>query len=84
MFDHDLDVGEGEKFKITENLSDALRQLSSFVAEEQDLLLWVDAVCINQQDVRERGKPSRAHGQDIPIGRDGRRLAWQGGGGRGE
>ena len=37
---------------ITENLFDGLRRLRD--AHDHDLLLWIDAVCINQTDIPER------------------------------
>ncbi|KAH0439155.1 hypothetical protein CcaCcLH18_02950 [Colletotrichum camelliae] len=42
----------GKQMRITENLFHALRQLRS---DENDRILWVDAVCIDQQNPRERG-----------------------------
>ncbi|KAI0198010.1 heterokaryon incompatibility protein-domain-containing protein [Astrocystis sublimbata] len=53
IFDHDLRLGD-KIIKITENLSDALTELAPFVIQNK-LQLWVDAVCINQKDLDERG-----------------------------
>ncbi|KAJ8128994.1 hypothetical protein O1611_g4638 [Lasiodiplodia mahajangana] len=53
IFDHDLHV-EGSVLRITKNLSDAFIQLAPFI-RQQGLKLWVDAVCINQKDLGERG-----------------------------
>ncbi|KAK1715448.1 heterokaryon incompatibility protein-domain-containing protein [Colletotrichum acutatum] len=41
---------EGQPFKITQNLETALHRLRS---AKEDRLLWIDAVCINQQDRSE-------------------------------
>lgn len=54
IFDHDLLI-EDQVLHITKNLSDALIELTPFITQ-QGLLLWVDAVCINQDDVDERGR----------------------------
>ncbi|TAQ91386.1 hypothetical protein B7494_g316 [Chlorociboria aeruginascens] len=43
----------GQTFKVTVNLSAALRQLRD---SHYLIPLWVDAVCINQQDSKEKGK----------------------------
>lgn len=40
-------------FEITSGLDEALRYLR--YAHDQKRLLWVDAICINQSDVQERG-----------------------------
>ena len=45
-----LDCSEGYLL-VTKNLLDALYQLRD---NESDLQLWIDAICINQSDVRER------------------------------
>ena len=45
-----LDCSEGYLL-VTNNLLDALYQLRD---NESDLQLWIDAICINQSDVRER------------------------------
>ena len=45
-----IEVDHAE-FEITENLHSALRHLRQ---EHQVRLLWVDAVCINQEDVEEK------------------------------
>jgi len=41
----------GFRLGITENLENALRDLRN---KERNILLWVDAVCINQSDYEER------------------------------
>ncbi len=42
----------GTEVQITASLEDALRKL----ARDESLCLWVDALCINQSDVVERGR----------------------------
>lgn len=42
--------------KITRNLDDALRKLR---LKKESRYLWVDAICINQEDVHERGHQVR-------------------------
>jgi hypothetical protein len=41
----------GRKFKVRKNLHEALLHFRPF---EGGLKLWVDAICINQDDIRER------------------------------
>jgi len=43
----------GQLLKVTVNLGKALRHLRS---ETDDLVLWADAVCINQNDSAEKGR----------------------------
>lgn len=42
-----------QRFRVQENLYDALTYLAPRV-RNRDCLLWVDAICINQNDVEER------------------------------
>jgi hypothetical protein len=42
---------DGRKFQVTRNLFVALSHLRN---ESRDRLLWIDALCINQQDIAER------------------------------
>ncbi|KAK8085801.1 HET-domain-containing protein [Apiospora hydei] len=42
----------GQKVSVTHNLLDALYHLRR---SDRDRILWVDALCINQQDHREKG-----------------------------
>ena len=44
---------EGHEFPVLENLHDALTHLG-WRAMEENFFLWVDAICINQNDVQER------------------------------
>ncbi|TLD16372.1 uncharacterized protein PgNI_00620 [Pyricularia grisea] len=48
---HEIELN-GKAHLVTSNLYQALRDLR---LENEDRVLWVDAICINQQDVRERG-----------------------------
>ncbi|KAI6335200.1 hypothetical protein MCOR29_000356 [Pyricularia oryzae] len=48
---HEIELN-GKVHLVTSNLYQALRDLR---LENEDRVLWVDAICINQQDVRERG-----------------------------
>ncbi|TLD33499.1 hypothetical protein PspLS_01055 [Pyricularia sp. CBS 133598] len=48
---HEIELN-GKGHLVTSNLYQALRDLR---LENEDRVLWVDAICINQQDVRERG-----------------------------
>ncbi|PMD45559.1 hypothetical protein L207DRAFT_508410 [Hyaloscypha variabilis F] len=43
----------GLDFRVTKNLEAALRALRK---DDEDRYLWVDAICINQADVRERNR----------------------------
>ncbi|KAI8950746.1 HET-domain-containing protein [Xylaria longipes] len=55
--DHYVENEDGSIIKVTENLVDALQQISriqSFNAEAQISSWWVDAICINQEDSQER------------------------------
>lgn len=42
----------GEQFLVTQNLDSALRHLRD---EAKERILWIDAICINQNDDQERG-----------------------------
>lgn len=43
---------DGKELPVTENLHSELRRLC--FQREESLVLWVDAICINQEDVDER------------------------------
>ena len=45
-----------QSIKITKNLADCLRTLRNKSYIKQGWKLWVDALCINQQDIIERGR----------------------------
>ena len=47
---------EGQDFRVTRNLEKALQRLRK---EDEDLLIWIDALCINQYDVHERNAQVR-------------------------
>jgi hypothetical protein len=50
IFDHDITVN-GRAMQITESLATALISIQS---EEKDILVWADALCINQRDSIEK------------------------------
>lgn len=53
-------VLNGSKMAVTRNLESALRHLrDSPIPEAQSLPIWVDAICINQDDLRERNEQVR-------------------------
>jgi len=52
---------DGVDFHVTQNLNDAVLQLRNLMRDDQEqnkspLLLWVDAVAINQSDIAERNE----------------------------
>lgn len=55
--DHAMII-DGSSLSITKNLADAIAALYVYV-REQHLMLWVDAVCINQRDIDERSSQVR-------------------------
>jgi hypothetical protein len=57
---------EDHQFKITRNLSEALRNLGE---ENRSIRLWTDAICINQQDDDERNQQVSLMGQIYSIAR---------------
>ena len=68
----------GKRFWVTENLAEALKRLRyKMKAETGSRPLWVDAVCINQDDVEERSQQvllmryiyTRAHLVHIWVGK---------------
>jgi hypothetical protein len=46
-------ICSGERFKVTVNLYKALQHLR---LNDSPRILWVDAICINQNDLQERGQ----------------------------
>ncbi|KAM0204722.1 hypothetical protein ACHAQD_000524 [Fusarium lateritium] len=60
----------GVPFEVRQNLYDALLQLRRCQRIRQGFKLWIDAICINQEDLAERGR------QVIRM-RDIYQLAWQ-------
>ncbi|RYO89752.1 hypothetical protein DL762_003029 [Monosporascus cannonballus] len=68
-----------QDLRVTENLGQALRGLrNASIPEADDLPLWIDALCINQQDDQERNQQVAMMG-DI-YGRAERVLIWLGDG----
>jgi len=53
IFDHPILI-EGKRFSVTKNLHRGLAAIHKSMYES-GLLLWIDAVCINQADIPERG-----------------------------
>lgn len=49
--DHDISCND-TIFKITPNLNEALRQVRRAEVRRN---LWVDSICINQKDLKEKG-----------------------------
>lgn len=49
-------VLDGRVFQVTANLHAALHQIRH---QTEELALWIDAICINQNDARERGSQVR-------------------------
>jgi hypothetical protein len=52
----------GCKILVTGNLFDALDQLSQMPDVD---FLWIDALCINQEDLDERAEPGPYYGRNI-------------------
>lgn len=44
------------EFRATANLATALRHISSMLQDNEVMLLWIDAISINQQDIQERNE----------------------------
>jgi hypothetical protein len=76
---------DGASFSVTRNLEAALRSLQHSSAKPS--LIWIDALCINQDDVEERGKQVGRmrliyqHAEEVIVWLgpecDGSPLAWQ-------
>ncbi|KAF7531499.1 hypothetical protein G7054_g8799 [Neopestalotiopsis clavispora] len=47
-------VINGQDFKIRDNLSYALPRLADFQSKRDEKHFWIDAICINQEDTKER------------------------------
>jgi Heterokaryon incompatibility protein (HET) len=56
LFNHTLFDLDGEYYPITESLWNALRDIRSAFGDEDDeaVVIWADAICINQSDIAER------------------------------
>ncbi|KAI1500260.1 HET-domain-containing protein [Biscogniauxia marginata] len=68
-----ITVGRKWASKVSQNLDTALRHLRS---EHQPRVLWVDAICINQDDVHERGQQVAIMGDIYRLAR--RVIVWLG------
>jgi hypothetical protein len=64
---------DGCEIELTENLHSALRHIR---CQDRDATLWVDAICINQQDPREKGHQVQ-HMGDVYAGAE-EVLVWLG------
>lgn len=71
----------GKPFTVSENLLEALRDLRK---ETKDRTLWVDSICVNQNDGQERGEQLRrmaeirGHATDVitgPCDKSGKKAA---------
>jgi hypothetical protein len=58
VFNHKLFNLDDEYYLITESLWNALRDIRSAFGDEDDeaVVIWADALCINQSDITERGQ----------------------------
>ena len=65
--------GNGELIAITQNLHVALQHLRH---EEQPRRLWIDAICINQQSLKERGSQVQRMGDIYKLAE--RMVIWLG------
>ncbi|KAH6719478.1 heterokaryon incompatibility protein-domain-containing protein [Leptodontidium sp. MPI-SDFR-AT-0119] len=48
-------IVDGRYVAVTESLDLALRSIQESLSAQDSIRLWVDAICINQQDIAERG-----------------------------
>lgn len=55
-----------QKFRVTWNMESALRNWRS---AQEDLLIWADAICINQSDELEKASQVRIMGKIYASGR---------------
>jgi ankyrin repeat protein len=69
---HDIEVGDG-MMAVTQNLSLALRSLRK---SEEDRILWIDAVCIDQENDKE--KSHQVHQMGLIYAQAARVLIWLG------
>lgn len=53
---HRLVLQDGMTLKITKSLYNALRSIRHSNVEDGARALWADGVCINQEDLEERGQ----------------------------
>jgi ankyrin repeat protein len=69
---HDIEVGDG-MMAVTKNLSLALRSLRK---SDEDRILWIDAVCIDQENDKE--KSHQVHQMGLIYAQAARVLIWLG------
>lgn len=63
-----------DTLSVTKNLAEALLHLRY---EDNAHHLWIDAICVNQRDLRERSSQvQRANGRHLRLGFKSCRLAW--------
>ncbi|ESA43487.1 hypothetical protein GE21DRAFT_2750 [Neurospora crassa] len=67
---------DGHTVRIRKNLSEALKQISSVIRYLDFLLLWIDALCINQNDDAEKSQQVREMGKIFSSAEQ--VLAWTG------
>ncbi|RSM11390.1 hypothetical protein CEP52_003054 [Fusarium oligoseptatum] len=67
-----------QAFEVKDNLFSALRHIRR---TDQDVLLWADAICINQEDKKERGHQVKQMGRVYSIAEE--VLIWLGPGNEG-
>ncbi|EGZ70011.1 HET-domain-containing protein [Neurospora tetrasperma FGSC 2509] len=67
---------DGHTVRIRKNLSEALKQISSVIRYLDFLLLWIDALCINQNDDAEKSQQVQKMGKIFSSAEQ--VLAWTG------
>ncbi|KAK3489759.1 heterokaryon incompatibility protein-domain-containing protein [Neurospora crassa] len=67
---------DGHTVRIRKNLSEALKQVSSVIRYLDFLLLWIDALCINQHDDAEKSQQVQKMGKIFSSAK--KVLAWTG------
>ncbi|KAK3490236.1 HET-domain-containing protein [Neurospora hispaniola] len=67
---------DGHTVRIRKNLSEALKQISSVIRYLDFLLLWIDALCINQSDDGEKSQQVQKMGKIFSSAEQ--VLAWTG------
>lgn len=52
----DFHLGESSSLRITNNLDTILNHLKASLAPNTSRKIWIDQICINQEDLEERGQ----------------------------